>query len=142
MYVVYKTFNKVYYILTVTTAWEDRCSVVGMGYFSMTEVIASSCTVGCAPLPTSSSPNSSIEKNRLENHFTFSYTCTVPEFIDQVFAKTSPKRSFSITENDRFGLVFVKTGSINSGTAVSQKIWNLKDGKKEQIYSTRISYSK
>ncbi len=40
----------------------------------------------------------------------------MPEFIDPVFAKTSPKRSFSITENDRFGLVFVKTGSINSGT--------------------------
>ena len=42
--------------------------------------------------------------------------CTVPEFIDPVFAKTSPKRSFSITENERFELVFVKIGSINSGT--------------------------
>jgi len=31
------------------------------------------------------------------------------EFIDPVFAKTSPKRSFSIIENDRFGLVFAKT---------------------------------
>jgi hypothetical protein len=40
----------------------------------------------------------------------------VPEFIDTVFAKTSPKRSFSKTENERFGLVFVKIGSINSGT--------------------------
>jgi hypothetical protein len=39
----------------------------------------------------------------------------VPEFIDPVFAKTSPKRSFSMTENERFGLVFAKTGSINSG---------------------------
>ncbi len=39
----------------------------------------------------------------------------VPEFIDPVFA--SPKRSFSVTENRHFGLVFVKTGSINSGTA-------------------------
>jgi hypothetical protein len=28
----------------------------------------------------------------------------VPEFIDPVFAKTSPKRSFSITKNERFGL--------------------------------------
>ena len=36
---------------------------------------------------------------------------TVPEFIDPVFVKTSPKRLFSITENDRFGLVFVKTRS-------------------------------
>ncbi len=40
----------------------------------------------------------------------------VPEFIDPVYAKTSPKRSFCMTENGRFGLVFAKTGSINSGT--------------------------
>jgi hypothetical protein len=40
----------------------------------------------------------------------------VPEFIDPVFVKTSPKRSFSMTKNERFRLVFVKTGSINSGT--------------------------
>jgi hypothetical protein len=40
----------------------------------------------------------------------------VPEFKDLVFAKTSPKRSFSMSENERFGLVFSKkTGSINSG---------------------------
>jgi hypothetical protein len=35
--------------------------------------------------------------------------CTVPEIIDPVFAKTSPKRSFSMTEHERFGLVFTKT---------------------------------
>ncbi len=40
----------------------------------------------------------------------------VPEFIDLVFAKTHPKRSFSVKENERFGLDFVKIGSINSGT--------------------------
>jgi hypothetical protein len=40
----------------------------------------------------------------------------VTEFIDPVFAKTSPKRSFSMIENERFGLVFSKTGSVNSGT--------------------------
>jgi hypothetical protein len=40
----------------------------------------------------------------------------MPEFRDQVFTKTSPKGSFSITENERFGLVFAKTGSVNSGT--------------------------
>jgi hypothetical protein len=40
----------------------------------------------------------------------------VPEIIDPVFAKISPKRSFCMTENERFGLVFGKTGSINSGT--------------------------
>jgi hypothetical protein len=33
----------------------------------------------------------------------------VPEFLDSVFAKTSPKRSFSMTENERFGLVFAKS---------------------------------
>jgi hypothetical protein len=33
----------------------------------------------------------------------------VPEIIDPVFAKTSPKRWFSMTENERFGLVFTKT---------------------------------
>jgi hypothetical protein len=32
-----------------------------------------------------------------------------PEIIDPVFAKTSPKRSFSITEYERFGLGFTKT---------------------------------
>ncbi len=44
---------------------------------------------------------------------------SVPEIIDPVFTKTSPKRSFFMTENERFGLVFTKTGSINSGTGVS-----------------------
>ncbi len=40
---------------------------------------------------------------------------SVPEFINPVFAKTSPKRAFSVIENEHFGLVFAKTGSINSG---------------------------
>ncbi len=43
----------------------------------------------------------------------------MPEIIDPVFAKTSPKRSFSVIQNERFGLVFVKTWSINSGTGKS-----------------------
>jgi hypothetical protein len=42
----------------------------------------------------------------------------MPEFIDPVFAKTSPKRSFSLVEIERFGLVFMKTGSINLGTGL------------------------
>ncbi len=42
----------------------------------------------------------------------------VPELEDQVFAKTSQKWPFSVIENERFGLVFAKTGSINSGTDV------------------------
>jgi hypothetical protein len=39
----------------------------------------------------------------------------VPEIIDPVFAKTSQYARFLLSENERFGLVFVKTGSINSG---------------------------
>jgi hypothetical protein len=39
----------------------------------------------------------------------FMSTLPVPEIIDPVFAKTSPKRSFSMTEYERFGLVFTKT---------------------------------
>ncbi len=38
------------------------------------------------------------------------------EFIDPISGKTSRKRSFSMTENEHFGLVFAKTGSINSDT--------------------------
>ncbi len=41
------------------------------------------------------------------------------EFIDPVFAKTSPKRAFSMTEDEHFELVFAKTGYINSGTGIS-----------------------
>jgi hypothetical protein len=43
---------------------------------------------------------------------------TVPEIIDPVFAKTSQNARFLLSENERFGLVFVKTGSINSGTVL------------------------
>jgi hypothetical protein len=42
----------------------------------------------------------------------------VPEIIDPVFAKTSQNARFLLSENERFGLVFVKTGSKNSGTAL------------------------
>ncbi len=44
---------------------------------------------------------------------------TVPEIIDPVFAKSSQNARFLLSENQRFGLVFVKTGSINSGTLLS-----------------------
>ncbi len=44
----------------------------------------------------------------------------VPEFIDPVFAKTSLKRSFSVIENEGFGRVFAKTGSIISSTGQYQ----------------------
>ncbi len=45
-----------------------------------------------------------------------------PNFLNRFFVKASPKRSYSVIENERFGLVFVKTGSINSGTRVIQSI--------------------
>jgi hypothetical protein len=41
---------------------------------------------------------------------------SVPEIIDPVFAKTSQNARFLLSENEHFGLVFVKTGSINFGT--------------------------
>ncbi len=44
----------------------------------------------------------------------------VPEFIDPVFTKTSPKRSFSLNRKRAFWLVFAKTGSIISGTDLHQ----------------------
>ncbi len=40
----------------------------------------------------------------------------MPEIKDPVFAKTSQYARFLLSENERFELVFVKTGSINSGT--------------------------
>jgi hypothetical protein len=43
----------------------------------------------------------------------------VPEFIDPVFTKTSPKRSFSLNRKRDFWLVFAKTGSIISALAYS-----------------------
>jgi hypothetical protein len=46
------------------------------------------------------------------------FTSPVPEIIDPVFAKTSQNARFLLSENERFGLVFVKTGSINSGTGL------------------------
>ncbi len=42
----------------------------------------------------------------------------MPEFIDPVFRENKPKRSFSVIENERFGLVFAKIVSINSGTGL------------------------
>ena len=47
--------------------------------------------------------------------------------IDPVFTKTSPKRSFCITENERFGLVFTKIGSLNSGTGFRIGIFSIPD---------------
>jgi hypothetical protein len=45
----------------------------------------------------------------------------MPEIIDPVFAKTKKNARFLLRENERFGLVFVKTGSINSGTRIDSQ---------------------
>ncbi len=39
----------------------------------------------------------------------------MPEIIDPVFVKIRPKRSFSMTAYERFGLVFTKTGVYKFG---------------------------
>jgi hypothetical protein len=46
---------------------------------------------------------------------------TVPKFIDPVLAKTSPKPSFSIIENERFGLVLAKTGFFGPQMALAYR---------------------
>jgi hypothetical protein len=48
---------------------------------------------------------------------------TGPEIIDPVFVKTSQNARFLLSENERFGLVFMKTGSINSGTGIRRKFF-------------------
>ncbi len=55
----------------------------------------------------------------------------MPEFIDPRVRETSPKRSYSVIENDRIRLVFTKTGSIISGTGNSA-FPNLSDDKGEK----------
>jgi hypothetical protein len=45
----------------------------------------------------------------------------VPEFIDPVITKTSPKTLVFSQTNERFGLVFAKTGFIISGTAMEAR---------------------
>jgi hypothetical protein len=47
----------------------------------------------------------------------------VPEIIDPVFSKTSPKRSFSMTEQERFGLVFTKTRVYKFGHRYRFSAW-------------------
>ncbi len=52
---------------------------------------------------------------------------TVPEIIDTVFVKTSPIRSFCMTEYERFGLVFTKTrvyklGHRSGGSALANAV--------------------
>ncbi len=53
----------------------------------------------------------------------FFFPRPLPEFIDPIFAKRSSKRSFWIIQNQRFRLVFAKTGSTNSGTLWMNISW-------------------
>ncbi len=50
------------------------------------------------------------------SHFRPNLSEDLQQCIDPVFAKTNQNARFLLSENERFGLVFVKTGSINSGT--------------------------
>jgi hypothetical protein len=61
--------------------------------------------------------------------FSLFWMRSVPEFIDPVFTKTSPKRSFSLNRKRAFWLVFAKTGSIISGTELGLvfKYWDCRD---------------
>ncbi len=45
----------------------------------------------------------------------------MPEIIDTIFTKISPTRSFSLTEYERFGLVFTKTRVYKFGHCSSLK---------------------
>ncbi len=64
----------------------------------------------------------------------------MPEIIDPVCAKTSQNARFLLSENERFGLVFVKTGSINSGTAfeVLYNIYFCKDDIGQDLYRAKV----
>jgi hypothetical protein len=64
----------------------------------------------------------------------------VPEFIDPVFTKTSPKRSFSLNRKRAFWLVFAKTGSIISGTGVFPYFQNLLEAE-EDMQKNLISFT-
>jgi hypothetical protein len=48
-------------------------------------------------------------------HFHHHTLSPVPKFLDPVFAKTSLKRSFTVIDNERFGLVFAKNWVYNFG---------------------------
>ncbi len=48
----------------------------------------------------------------------------VPEFIDPVITKTSPKLLFSVIEKKLFGLVFAKSRSIIWGTDTAGRQWS------------------
>ncbi len=50
--------------------------------------------------------------------------------------KTSPQRSYSVIEKERFGLVFAKTGSIISGTALI--VSDLQDTNKNYFFFSQI----
>jgi hypothetical protein len=70
-------------------------------------------TRGCILKESLSSISHTNVEIKRSTHFTIHslsyHIIKMPEIIDQVFAKTSPKRPFSMTEYERFWLVFTKT---------------------------------
>jgi hypothetical protein len=48
----------------------------------------------------------------------------VPEIYRPSFRENKENRSFSISENERFGLVFAKTEPINTGTGRDHEVGN------------------
>ncbi len=64
----------------------------------------------------------------------------MPEFIDPVFTKTSPKRSFSLNRKKAFWLVFAKTGSIISGTGVDSASLSSLAGRCGKVTLQYLSY--
>ncbi len=75
------------------------------------------------------------QENRILQTESLNQSYTVPEIIDPVFTKTSQNARFLLCENERFGLVFVKTGSINSGTG-----FVLKEYRIQPHYLIRLAY--
>ncbi len=64
----------------------------------------------------------------------------MPEIIDPVFMKTSPKRSFSLIENERFSLGFAKTGAMNSGKGQNHKEFLLYEEMYKQLHTYEKSF--
>ncbi len=60
--------------------------------------------------------------SRVQRFYRMRYPDLCLNLQTRVFVKTSPKRSYSVIENARFGLVFKKTRSIISGTGDRCKI--------------------
>jgi hypothetical protein len=78
------------------------------------------CSCICVTVKLVSSEDTTVKISILKTQPSFQMGCTVrirpmPEFTDQVLAKTSPKRSFSFSEIERFLACFRKNWFYKSG---------------------------